>query len=302
MADIIEGSTTPAAPATTPAVETPAAPPVVEVKRDPISATMLELNRKEAKLRGDMKRLEDERKGWQSSSAERAARDAERSKLEETFRVDLQTLIEHYGWTTESAIDFMSKGGATSPEGQVRALRLQIEAGEKAREAEKTKAQQEAQAAELERAKAEGMQFVRGECKRLLVEDRFELCSKSAGIEDEVAKHIVNRWNNDQVDLSPDAALTELEAVLDTLGTSLAQSKKLQAKLSARVDGDGKPVVAQDANRQPATVPSATSRTITIKQRQQAVAPLRLARDGRAPRSELASEVAANFAAMLARK
>ncbi len=266
---------------------------------------MLELNRKEAKLRGDMKRYEDERKQWQTSAQERAAKDAERAALDETFKTDAQTLLEHYGWTTEAVIDFLAKGGSSSPEGQIRALRLQIEGKNKADADAKTaadaKAVADAEAAEAAQAKAEATAFVRNECDRLLPdESRFELLAKEqtrtgTPIAVEVGKHIMNRWNNDREDISPEQAMVELESVLDTIGLSLAQSKKLQAKLS------GKPAEAeQAANRQPASVPSATnSRTITIKQRQQAVAPIRHARDGRAPRSEISREVAANLASLL---
>lgn len=264
----------------------PAAPAAVAPAKTPISPALAELNRKEWSLRQEKKKVDDDRKSLAQEKADIEAK-------KEVWANDVQALIEAHGWTIENAIDFLAKGGATSAEGRVRALETKIQKQE--REAKEKEAKATADAEEQQRAatRAEAVRHVHGEVAKLVKEDRFEFCAAEEGVADEVVKIIKSKWEKEGLDVSVEQALEWCEAVLDKKADRLAQSKKLKAKLvPAATTVQAKP----EETRQNTTVPSATSkRTITIKQRQQAVAPMRKPADGRASRDDVTRAVAANL-------
>jgi hypothetical protein len=283
-----------AAPPAPPAAATPPAEPPKPV----VSPQLAELNRKEWAFRQEKKKFDDERKA-------RAAEDSERATREEQFRTDPQALIEHYGYTIDGFIDLLAKGGADSPEGRVRALELKIQRKEQEEKSAEEKRKEQADKATKAEMRAQATRFVHGEVAKLVTEDRFELCAGTDGIANEVVKYIRMKWDGvpeiDQFgnetgrmigggeDVTVEQALEALESVLDARATKYAQSKKLKAKLA--------PEQAEpEASRQSPSVPTATKqRTITIKNRTQAVAPIRKPTEGRASRDEITRQVAANL-------
>lgn len=293
-----------AAPAQTPGQ--PSGQPPEPPKRDPIAATLAEINRKEASFRADKKKWDDERK-------EIAAKEAARAEREAVWKVDPLALLEDNGWKVEDAIDVISKGGGNSPEAQIRAMRLEREQEKKKAAEDAAKRAADEEAAAKKKAGDEAVAMVTSEAKKLLADDRFELLraegellAEGGGdpIELEVAKHIANRWMRDQANLTVEQAMLELEDVLDRRGMKLAQSNKLKARLSPKpADGQKEAGAKPDAQRQDTSVPTATQkRTITIKQRTQAVAPIRFAREGGASRDEIRGQVSANLASLFQSK
>ncbi len=283
----------PVAPITTADPAKPTTPaavvaPVVEPPRPLTSPALAELSRKEFAFRQEKKKWDDERRASESSAAERTANEAK-------WKADPQALLEAHGHSLDAVIDFFAKGGADSPEGQIRALRTQIERDKKAAEdAHKKKLSDDEQAAK-EESKQAAIKIVHTECNRLFADPRFELCSITPGVAEEAVALIVRRWNEDQIDLTPEQALLELETELDKRDDKYAQSKKRLAKLGQpKPDGAAGDPVKPDASRLN-PVPSAKSPTITIKNRNQAVAPVRKAADGRASKREVTAAVAANL-------
>ncbi len=318
MADNAPADTTPpAATQTTNTAETKTAPlpeagaapptpppPAADPPKPVVSPQLAELNRKEWAFRQEKKKFDDERKA-------QTQKDAEQKAKEELYRTDPQALIEGYGYTVDAFIDLLAKGGADSAEGRVRALELRLQRKEQDEQTQAEKLKQDADAAQKAEMRAQATRYVHGEVDRLVADDRFELCAKTEGIKSEVVRYIRMKWDGvpeldaygnetgrvigGGEDVTPEQALEALESVLDARAIKYAESKKLKARLAPTS------VQAQpEASRQTPAVPTATQkRTITIKNRSQAVAPIRAPRDGRAPREEVTRQVAANLAKLL---
>ncbi len=132
--------------------------------------------------------------------------------------------------------------------------------------------------------------------------DDFEFCaieeSKQPGIIAQAVATIIRASFNPVTgeEKSIDQAMAEIESVLDIKAPLYAQSKKLKAKSSAQPaepDAGTKPT----APRQSDTVPPATSkRTITIKNRQQAAAPIKATPSGHRTRAEITREAGERLA------
>lgn len=293
----------PAAPAavTPPAgtVTPPAAP------KPAISPQLAELNKRDWQIRTEKKKLDDEKKAIAASVAERKAN-------EDKWRADPQSLLEAFGYTVDGAIDILAKGGADSAEGRVRALETKLERQEReAKEAEEKK-KNDADAAARKEARRNAQRYVKSETDRLLKDPRFEFCAAEDNMAREVEAVIRGKWDGvpelDEYgdptgkiigggeDCTVEQALELLETVLDARLGKHAQSSKLKAKFAPPPpDGENGGEQKHDAPRQN-TAPSATSkRAITIKARQQAVAPIRKPINGRMGGSEAVSQAALNL-------
>lgn len=263
---------------------------------------LAEINRKEWQFRQEKKKFDDERKTHSAKEAERAAQ-------VEVWKGDVQALIEAHGWTIDTAIDFLAKGGASSAEGRVRALESKIQKQERETREREEQAARDAETAQQTAARMTATRHVHTEVARLIAQERFEYCAAEESIASEVVRVIKGKWEGIPVldefgndtgrregggeDISVEQALELCEAVLDKKNDRLAQSKKLRAKFGSPSPANP---ATPEAQRQNPTVPSATpKRTITIKQRQQAVAPIRKPADGRASREEVTRAVAANL-------
>jgi hypothetical protein len=253
---------------------------------------LAEINRKEWAFRQEKKRWDDERKTA-------SQKDAERAGLEEKWKQDPQALLEAHGHSIDAVIDFFAKGGADSPEGRVRALESKLERRDREERERAEKAEKDNQENARAETRAQAIRQVHGDVAKLITEDRFEFCAAEESIADEVVKVITGKWEREGIDISVEDALALCESVLDRKADRLAQSKKLKAKLSPPAQVE---TVKPDASRQNTQVPSATpKRTITIKNRQQAVAPIRKPTDGRASRIDVVNATAANLGKLFAR-
>lgn len=245
---------------------------------------LAEFNRKEFQFRQERSKFEQERKAAEAAAAERA-------QNEERWKSDPLALLEQFGHKIDAVIDFAAKGGADSPEGRVRALETKLERKEREEKEARERAQQEADQRSAAERRQAVMAHINAEVGKLTKDPKFELCAATPGLDAEVARFIVLAWERDQTNLTIEQALELCETELDRRLGLYAQSRKLKAKLSPPAEKpkeEGKP----EASRQDSSVPTAAKRTITIKNRQQAVAPIRKASDGRRPSAEVTREAA----------
>lgn len=307
--------------ATPPAAAAPdgKTPPAAPAKPDPAAGGLAELARKENAFRNEKKKHDDEVKAFATERQQRAEKEAR-------WKEDPLQLLEDHGHTIDAVIEFAAAGGSTSTEGKLRALERKIENDKKKAEEERKKQEEDAAAEQRRQAAIAAHQQVKTRVDELLKDEKFELCAIQArrgkNIAGAIAQMIRTAWSGvpeiDEhgnatgnmvgggKDLSVDEALAELEVALDTDAIELASSKKLKAKLG-QVSTDGKKQDEQDqqSTRQNDSDPPAPARrSITIKNQQQAVAPIRTkARvEGRLSSQEVSAKVAANIAAMLQKK
>lgn len=253
---------------------------------------LAEFNRKESKFRQEKQAWDQQRKTAEQTENDRKAN-------EEKWKRDPVALFEAFGYSQDQVIDYLAKGGADSAENRVRLLETKIEKQERERREADEKAQQL-------QVRNEIFRRITTRVDELIKDDKYELCAKTPNIANEVISVIVNSYNHETGDeMTPEQALDALETELDRRWDVYAQSKKLKAKLSSPPptdkpkEGENK---AEGTTADSSVPPANQKRTITIKNRQQAVAPIRPTSSALKTRQQVVSESAERLAKFFASK
>jgi len=284
-------------------VKPPEAKPAEPQKEPPRASNLAEVQRKEWAFRQEQKKWADERKAWEAQQAEAKER-------EERFKVDPGAVLEHYGYKPTDVIDYFAKGGSDSPDAKVRALEAKIARKEREDAEAAKKRDEDNQRQAEERGRQAAVAYVHSEVPRVISSDtvRFELVSKMAASQEYGPGYVANQVlaiikgryekSDGQISLTVEQALQEAEDALDSMGYSLAQSKKIQSRLGKGAE----PKPDEQAPRQSGEVQTAVAnqRTVTIRNRTQAVAPSRSVRD-RVTTQEAKRQAAENLRRLFAR-
>lgn len=257
--------------------------------------SLAEFNRKEAKFRAEKQAWDNERRSTTQNEAERKAN-------EEKWKRDPVALLEAHGYTQDQVIDILAKGGANSPENRVRLLESKLEKQEREQ-------REASEAAQENHQRSLRFQAIHADVTKHLADERFELAAREQEFQPGSVTHALfaetERLRAAGEDVPVEELLTKVEAMLDKRAESYAQSKKLKARFAptppAEKPKDGGE--GDESSRQDDQVPTANPRrTITIKNRQQAVAPIRPTSPERKTRDQSIAESTARLAKMFASK
>lgn len=190
-----------------------------------LSPQMAALARKEQRFRREQQDLKTEKAQIEAERKEFAELRAFKAKLEAKDFSEIEDRVPYDDYTNY----LIEKTEKQSPEAL--ALKKLSEEVENVKKTQKENVEKQFEAAVNERRKAVNQ----------LVDGSEEFSSiKELKLQEAVVKHILDTWEQDNIELSPEEAAKEVEKELNERAAKWAALTKLRAKEEAPIDGDKK--------------------------------------------------------------